>query len=377
MPPERIYLSPPDMSAADLAALTEAFQSNWIAPVGPALDAFEAEMCRQTGVRHAVGLASGTAALHLALLELGVKPGDTVFCSTLSFAASANAIRYCGAEPVFIDSEPQSWNMDPAVLEDALRKAADGGRLPAAVEVVQAYGQCADMGAIEALCAEYNVPLLEDAAEALGATYRGNVAGTFGRAGVFSFNGNKLITTSGGGMLVTNDGELAERVRYLSTQAREPGREYIHLEIGYNYRLSNLLAAIGLSQLKQLPDKIARRRAIFDRYVEELGELPGVGFMPEAAYGTCTRWLSSLRVDEAVAGVGRDTVLDSLAADNIEARPLWRPLHMQPCFADCAFYGTGVAESLFAEGVSLPSSGNLTDAQQARVVAAVKRTFVG
>ncbi len=375
MSSERIYLSPPAMSAADLSALTEAFQSNWIAPVGPALDAFEAEICRRTGARHAVGLSSGTAALHLALLEVGVKPGDTVFCSTLSFAASANAICYCGAKPVFIDSERESWNMDPAVLEQALRAAAERGKLPAAVEVVQAYGQCADMEAIEALCAQYGVPLVEDAAEALGASYRGRSAGTFGAAGVFSFNGNKLITTSGGGMLVTEDSELARRVRYLSTQAREPGREYVHHEVGYNYRLSNLLAAVGHSQLLQLDEKIARRREIFAGYVEALSDLPGVSFMPEAAHGMCTRWLTSLLVDKDKSGVDRDAVLDALEADNIEARPLWRPLHTQPCFADCEVFSTGVADALFAQGVSLPSSGNLTEAQQARVVAAIRGVF--
>ncbi|MBC2594659.1 aminotransferase class I/II-fold pyridoxal phosphate-dependent enzyme [Ruficoccus amylovorans] len=373
MSAERIYLSPPDMSEADLAALTDAFRSNWIAPVGPALAAFEAEMCRQLGVAHAVALASGTAALHLALKETGVKPGDRVFCSTMSFAASANAVVYCGAEPVFIDSERAGWNMDPALLEKALREAAASGQLPAAVEVVQAYGQCADMDAICALCDRYEVPLIEDAAEALGASYRGRAAGSFGRAGVLSFNGNKIITCSGGGMLVTDDAALAARVRYLSTQAREPGREYIHREVGYNYRLSNLLAALGLSQLNGLPQRVARRREVFNHYVKRLGALPGVTFMPEAEGGTCTRWLSSLLIDPQEAGLTSHELMDALEAENIEARPLWRPLHTQPCFAHCRSYGGEVAEELASRGLSLPSQ--LTDEQQERVCRCVERAF--
>ncbi len=373
MSAERIYLSPPDMSAADLAALTEAFHSNWIAPVGPALAAFESEMCRQTGVAHAVALASGTAALHLALKEVGVGPGDRVFCSTMSFAASANAVVYCGAEPVFIDSERAGWNMDPQRLEEALREAADSGEMPAVVEVVQAYGQCADMEAIGRLCAQYGVPLVEDAAEALGARYRNRAAGSFGRAGVLSFNGNKIITCSGGGMLLTDEPELAARVRMLATQAREPGREYVHREVGYNYRLSNLLAALGLSQLKSLPAKIERRRQVFERYRERLGVLPGVTFMPEIEGGTCTRWLSTLLIDNAAAGLTSGQLLDALEAENIEARPLWRPLHTQPCFAHCRSYGGEVAEELAATGLCLPSQ--LTPEQQERVCRCVETAF--
>jgi pyridoxal phosphate-dependent aminotransferase EpsN len=373
MSAERIYLSPPDMSEADLAALTAAFRSNWIAPVGPALAAFEAEMCRQTGVGHAVALASGTAALHLGLKEVGVGPGDRVFCSSLSFAASANAVVYCGAEPVFIDSGRSTWNMDPQRLAEALREADAAGALPAGVEVVQAYGQCADMAAIGELCTRYGVPLVEDAAEALGATYRGRAAGSFGRAAVLSFNGNKIITCSGGGMLLTDEAELAARVRYLSTQAREPGREYVHREVGYNYRLSNLLAALGLSQLQALPGKVARRREVFARYVERLGGLPGVTFMPETPGGTGTRWLSSLLIDEAAAGLTSGQLLDALEAENIEARPLWRPLHTQPCFAHCRCYGGEVAEELAATGLSLPSQ--LTEAQQDRVCRCVEKAF--
>ncbi|MGE9292820.1 MAG: DegT/DnrJ/EryC1/StrS family aminotransferase, partial [Puniceicoccales bacterium] len=340
---------------------------------GPALGAFEAEMCRQTGAAHAVALASGTAALHLALKESGVGPGDQVFCSTLSFAASANAIVYCGAEPVFIDSEASTWNMDPARLEEALEVAAKTGKLPAAVEVVQAYGQCADMDAISALCEKHGVVLIEDAAEALGATYKGRAAGTFGRASVMSFNGNKIITCSGGGMLLTDEPALADRVRYLSTQAREPGRAYLHLEVGYNYRLSNLLAALGLSQLKSLPEKVAQRRAVFERYHERLGALSGVTLMPETPGGEGTRWLSSLLIDEHAAGISSSELLDALEAENIEARPLWRPLHTQPCFAHCRVYGGAVAEGLAARGLSLPSQ--LSEAQQERVCACVEKAF--
>lgn len=373
MPPERIYLSPPAMTEADLVALTEAFRSNWIAPVGPALDAFESTLCQQAGVAHAVALASGTAALHLALQECGVKRGDRVYCATMSFVASANAVAYCGAEPVFVDSELTSWNMDPNRLAEALKAAAAEGRLPAAVEVVQAYGQCADMAAISELCQAYGVTLIEDAAEAVGATCQGRPAGSFGRAAAYSFNGNKIITTSGGGALLTNDGELAARVRYLAAQAREPGREYVHHAIGYNYRLSNLLAAIGHSQLQALPMKIARRREIFDNYVKQLEHLPGLTFMPEAPWGSCTRWLTSLLVDEKESGVTRDAMLDALEAENIEARPLWRPLHLQPVYAHCERVGGEVAEALFAQGISLPSSGNLTEEQQARVIGVIQR----
>ncbi|MEM8549840.1 MAG: aminotransferase class I/II-fold pyridoxal phosphate-dependent enzyme [Verrucomicrobiota bacterium] len=377
MKPPRIYLSPPDMSADDLSALTEAFASNWIAPVGPALDDFERLVCEATESAHAVALASGTSGLHLGLLEVGVRPGDRVFCSTLSFIASANAIAQCGAEPVFIDSERTSWNLDSEALSAALKEAAGQDRLPAAVEVVQAYGQCADMAPILALCEEYGVPLVEDAAEAVGATYQGKAAGTLGKVGVYSFNGNKIITTSGGGMLLTSDAALADHVRKLSTQAREPDREYLHRELGYNYRLSNLLAAIGYSQFKALPEKITRRRAIFERYVEQLGSLSGVSFMPEASWGQCTRWLTALLIDPEVAGVSRDEILDALEAENIEGRPLWRPLHSQPYYAQCARYGGEVAEALFAQGLCLPSSSALSETEQDRVVAVVEGVFAG
>ncbi len=371
----RIYLSPPDLGPEELQALTAAFQSNWIAPVGPYLGKFEQAVCRYVGCEHAVALSSGTAALHLAFRELGVGPGDRVFCSTLTFIASANAFIYLGAEPVFIDSERASWNMDPDLLEEALKEAAKRGQLPKAVEVVHAYGQCADIQRIRDLCQNYGVPLVEDAAEALGASYRGQAAGTFGVAGAFSFNGNKILTTSGGGMLVTNNGRLADRVRHLATQAREADAGYLHTEVGYNYRMSNLLASIGYSQVARLPDKIEERRTIFRRYQEFLGDLPGLDFMPDGAYGDSTCWLSCILLDEEEGPVSASELIASLHAANIEVRPVWRPLHRQPVFAGSTVYGGSVSEYLSRHGVCLPSSSSLTREQQDRVVERIRALF--
>ena len=376
----RIYLSSPHMGGAEISFVQEAFATNWIAPLGPHVDAFEREFAEVVGSSHAAALSSGTAALHLALKLVGVKRGDEVFCSSLTFSASANPIVYEGAVPVFIDSERLSWNMDPELLDQALQQAAARNRLPAAVIAVHLYGQSADIDAIAGLCDRYQVPLIEDAAEALGAEYWGArtreeacVPGTRGRLGIYSFNGNKIITTSGGGMLVGADKALIEKARFWATQARDTAPHYQHSEIGYNYRMSNVLAAIGRGQLKVLKSHVEKRRANFDYYVSALGDLPGVEFMPEASWGRCTRWLSCITIDPGKFGADREAVRVALAAENIETRPLWKPMHLQPVFASCRYHGRGVSDQLFAQGLCLPSGSNLNQVDIERVVRAVRR----
>lgn len=373
MPNSRIYLSPPHMSGREQAYIDEVFASNWIAPLGPQVDAFEQEFCQVVGAPYALALASGTAALHLALLEAGVGPGDEVLVSTFTFSASVNPIVYLGARPVFIDSEPDSWNMDPALLAEAVEARARRGRLPRAVVVVHLYGQSANLDPILDICRQYEIPLIEDAAEALGATYRGRAPGTFGRAGIFSFNGNKIITTSGGGMLVSADEQLIAHARKLSTQARDPAPHYQHSEIGYNYRLSNVLAAIGRAQLEVLPQRVARRRAIFAAYERGLGDLPGIGFMPEAPWGRSSRWLTVITVDPTGFGEDRETVRQALEAENIESRPAWKPMHLQPVFSCYEKVGGAVAEALFDHGLCLPSGSALGDDDLARIVQVIRQ----
>lgn len=368
----RIYLSPPHMGGDESGLVAEAFASNWIAPLGPHVDAFEEEFARLVGAPHAVALSSGTAALHLGLLLAGVCPGDEVLVSTFTFSASVNPIRYLGGIPVFIDSETTSWNMDPGILEDALRERAARGRLPRAVVVVHLYGQSADLDPIVELCGRYGVPLVEDAAEALGSSYRGRHPGVRGQSGIFSFNGNKIITTSGGGMLVTGDGDLARRARKLATQARDPAPHYQHSEIGYNYRLSNVLAAIGRGQLRVLEDRVRARRANFDAYRAALSDQAGLRFQEEAPWGRHTRWLTCLLVDGERAGVDREGIRTTLERRNIEARPLWKPMHLQPIFRDFPVMGGGVSEGLFRSGLCLPSGSGLTGAERNRVVEAVR-----
>jgi len=370
---DRIYLSPPHVFGDEQALVADAFASNWIAPLGPHVDAFEREFAACVAVPHAVALSSGTAALHLAMVLLGVGPGDTVVCPSLTFSASANPIRYQGASPVFVDCD-RTWTMDAGLLEDALKQAAASGRLPRAVIAVDLYGQCADYAAIGQLCERYGVPLVEDAAEALGATHGGRPAGGFGRIGIFSFNGNKIVTTSGGGMLVAHEKPLAEAARFLATQARDPAPHYEHSHIGYNYRMSNVLAAIGRGQLASLAERVAIRRRIFDRYVAGLGDLPGITFMPEAPYGRCTRWLTCLVIDAREFGADREAVRLALEAENIEARPVWKPMHMQPVFAGAAMFGGAVSERLFRDGLCLPSGSSLREQDQARVISAIRRT---
>ena len=370
----RIYLSPPHMSGEELELVKEAFASNWIAPLGPHVDGFENELAHFTGVAHAAALSSGTAAIHLALRLLGMQPGDEVLCSSFTFSASANPIAYEGGHPVFIDSEPASWNMDPALLAEELAACAARGRLPRAVIVVDLYGQCADYDPIVEACARYDVPVIQDSAEALGATYKGRMAGAQGRLGVFSFNGNKIITTSGGGMLVSDDARLIERARFLATQARDPAPHYQHSQIGFNYRMSNVLAGIGRGQLRALPDRIAARRRNFEHYRAALGDVPGIEFMPLAPHGSGNFWLTCVTIDPARFGASREDVRLALEARNIEARPVWKPLHLQPVFAGCRARGGEFAASIFDRGLCLPSGSSLSTADLERICALVLAT---
>jgi len=371
----RLYLSPPDVGSAEVEFVLEAFESNWVAPVGPQLDAFESEFAALVGSRHAVAVSSGTAALHLALRLAGVGPGDEVLCSTLTFIASAAPITYLGAKPVFIDSEERSWNMDPALACEVIERKAKAGRVPKALVLVHLYGQSADIAPIKACCARHDVKLIEDAAEALGASYGETCPGSHGLFGIHSFNGNKIITTSGGGMLVTGDAEAARQARFLATQARDAAPHYQHSTIGYNYRLSNICAGIGRGQLRRLASKVTRRRAHFRAYQQALGGLPGVVFQPEAPWGQSTRWLTCLTIDPAIAGRTREDLRLALEAADIESRPLWKPLHLQPVFAGAETHGGAVAERLFAHGLCLPSGSGLTDADRGRVIAAVQAVF--
>mgnify|MGYP001943604903 FL=1 len=365
------------MSGYEQQYISEAFTSNWIAPLGPNVEAFEREVADYVGVKGAVALSSGTAAIHLALRLLGVRPGDMVFCSSLTFVASANPIVYQGAEPVFIDSEPESWNMSPDALLKAFAEVEKVGKRPKAVIVVNLYGQSANFDPILNLCNRYGVPVIEDAAESLGATYRGRSSGSWGKFGIFSFNGNKIITTSGGGMLVSDDLEALDKARFWATQARDKALHYQHSEIGYNYRLSNVLAGIGRGQLKVLEDRVQARRLIFSRYYEALSDIDGITFMPEADFGRSTRWLTALTVDSKRCGVTARGIIEKLAEHNIESRPVWKPLHLQPLFKGCRYYKhddrTSVSEQLFRQGLCLPSGSNLSREDQQRVIRVIKR----
>ncbi|MCS6922868.1 MAG: DegT/DnrJ/EryC1/StrS family aminotransferase [Fimbriimonadales bacterium] len=368
-----MYLSPPHLMGNEAELLAEALQSGWIAPLGPQVDAFEREFAEAVGAPYALALSSGTAAIHLALIEAGVQAGDEVAVSTLTFAASAFPVVYLGAKPVFIDSERVSWNMDPNLLAEWLQQRARRGKLPKAIVLVHLYGQSADTEPILSLCREYDIALIEDAAEALGATYHDKSPGVFGLAGVFSFNGNKIITTSGGGMLVSHEERLIQHARKLATQAREPFPYYEHAEIGYNYRLSNLLAAVGRAQLRTLETRVQKRRWIFEQYRQRLSDLPGIDFMPEAPWGRCTRWLSIILLDERATGVSPEAVRLALEAENIESRPVWKPLHLQPVFQGCEVVGGDVAEDLFQRGLCLPSGTGMTESDVERVAEVIRR----
>ena len=365
----RIYLSPPDVGEEEKAAVLAALDSGWVAPLGPEVDGFEADIAAFCGVSNAVALSSGTAALHLGLLGLGVGPGDDVVVPTLTFAATAFAVTYLGARPVFIDSEERSWNLDPDLLGEYLAEAARAGTLPAAVVPVDVFGRTADYDRLLPLCAEYGVPVLVDAAESLGARHRDSSAGAMGAAAVFSFNGNKIITTSGGGMLVTRDAVLAARTRYLATQARLPVPWYEHEDVGFNYRMSNILAALGRAQLRRLPAIIERRRQIRDRYADRLHGVAGMVVVGDPEWGASNAWLTTLLLPED--GPGPTEVVDALRAIDVEARHLWKPMHLQPVFAGTPIVGGAVAESLFARGVCLPSGARMTDVDVDEVSSAV------
>ncbi|AOL35912.1 MULTISPECIES: DegT/DnrJ/EryC1/StrS family aminotransferase [Geobacillus] len=375
----RIFLSPPHMSGNEQKYINEAFETNWIAPLGPNVDAFEKELAEYVGSKGAAAVSSGTAAIHLALRLLNVQQGDKVFCSSLTFIASANPILYQGAEPVFIDSEPDTWNMSPLALERAMEVAKKEGKLPKAVIVVNLYGQSAKMDEILEICNHYQVPVVEDAAESLGSTYKGKKSGTFGKFGIYSFNGNKIITTSGGGMLVSDDVEALQKARFLATQARDPAPHYQHSQVGYNYRMSNIVAGIGRAQLEVLDERVKARRAIFDRYVQALGDIEGVQFMPELEGTMSNRWLTTLTIDQQALGVTPMDIINALAEENIEARPVWKPLHLQPVFGGVTYYphqeGRSVSDELFANGICLPSGSSMTIDEQNRVIDVFVKTI--
>jgi dTDP-4-amino-4,6-dideoxygalactose transaminase len=375
----QILLSTPHLSDHERGFVEEAFLTNWIAPLGPNVDGFERELAAYLGIEHAAAVSSGTAAIHLGLSLLGVGPGDTVFCSSLTFVASANPILYLGAKPVFIDSDPDTWNMSVAALSRALNDAATRNDLPKAVVVVNLYGQSADLDPILELCATHDVPVLEDAAESLGATYKGRASGTLGRIGVYSFNGNKIITTSGGGMLVSSDGDLVAKARFLSTQARDAATHYEHTQVGYNYRMSNILAGIGRGQLKVLDDRVEARRTVFQRYREGLAHIPAIQWMPEPDFGRSTHWLSACTIAPELSPVTSSDLIAALQRERIEARPIWKPMHAQPLFAGCPYYshedGFSISDRLFATGLCLPSGSNMTVEQQDRIIHQIDRAF--
>lgn len=361
----RILLSPPHLAGTELDLLSEALDSNWVAPLGPQVDAFEAELAAAAGASNALALSSGTAALHLALLVLGVGVGDEVACADLTFVATANPIRYVGAEPVFVDCDETTWTLDPALLERALVERPQ----ISAVIAVDLYGQCCDYDSIRSVCAARGVPIIQDAAEALGSSYRDAPAGGQGDIATFSFNGNKIITCSGGGAMLSNNSAWIEHARKLATQAREPVAHYEHTEVGFNYRLSNLLAAFGRAQLAALPERVATRRRINARYRELLDGVPGIAFMPEASYSRSNSWLTCVLIDASAFGADREAVRLALEEADIEARPLWKPMHLQPLYADAVIYGGNVSAGLFDRGLCLPSGSALTNEQQEAIVA--------
>ncbi len=369
---QRIYLSPPHMSGREQEFVRQAFESNFIAPLGPMVSGFENDFATLSGIPHCAAVSSGTAALHLALRLLGVTRNDVVLASSLTFIGSVSPVTFLNAEPVFIDCDETTWTMDPALLEEAVKSCCAKGRTPAAVVVTDLYGQCADYDALRAVLDRNGIPLVIDAAESVGATYRGHHAGTGGACAAFSFNGNKIITTSGGGLLAAPDAAFVDRARWLAQQARENMPYYEHKEVGYNYRMSNIVAAIGRGQLEVLSDRVARKREIFEAYQQALGDLPGISFMPEAPYGTCNRWLTVIQVDAERFGASPEEIRLALEAENIESRPVWKPMHLQPVFRECAMFGGSVSERLFANGLCLPSGTAMTEDDFLRVVRTIR-----
>lgn len=351
----------------------EAFATNWVAPLGPNVNAFENALEQRLGVNGVVSLSSGTAALHLALVTLDVRPGDVVICQSFTFAASAFPIRYCGAEPVFVDSESETWNMDPVLMEEAITDCLKAGKKPAAIVVVHLYGMPADMDRINAVAHRYDIPVIEDAAEALGSTYHGRPCGNLGAMSLLSFNGNKIITTSGGGAFASSDAGRVQQVRHLSAQAKEPVPYYLHKDIGYNFRMSNICAGIGRGQMEVLDQRIARRREVFDIYRKALGGIPGVTFLAEPPGSFSNRWLTTVLFDRSVHPAGtNERIRLFLEQSDIESRHLWKPLHQQPVFESCRFFGQGTSDRLFDTGLCLPSGSNLSDETLHQVIGQIK-----
>lgn len=366
---DKIWLSSPHMGTKEQFYVNEAFATNWIAPLGPHVNGFEQDLATYTKAKHVAALSAGTAALHLALIMLGIQPGDEVICQSMTFSASANPIAYLGAIPVFVDSEQDTWNMSPELLKKAIEDRIKLGKKPKAIIPVHLYGMPAKMDEINAIAQAYDIPVIEDAAEALGSTLNGKPMGTFGLMGILSFNGNKIITTSGGGALVSDHEDYIAKSRFLATQARDNAPHYQHSEIGYNYRMSNVCAAIGRGQMEVLDQRVAKRRANFDFYKNALQPFKGITFLDEPTGYFSNRWLSTILVDpELTGGITREKIAEVLAADNIESRPLWKPMHLQPVFAASPFYGNGTSEELFKNGLCLPSGSNLTDADLDRIV---------
>lgn len=368
----QIYMSPPHLSGREQETIADVLASGWVAPAGPHLTQFEEAVAKRTGVGHAVAVTTGTAAIHLTLRYLDLEPDDEVICPTFTFCASANPILYERATPVFIDSDRVSWNMDPNLLEEELDQCARRGRLPKAVISVDILGQSADMDAIQEAASKYEIRVIQDAAESLGGTYKGRPVGSTAWASIFSFNGNKIITTSGGGMICSNDAQLIDHARFLATQARDPLPHYEHSTLGFNYRMSNVLAAVGLAQLEVLDDRVLARRRIFEFYKERLGKLPGIDFVPEAPFAGWNCWLTAIQVDVAQFGTGPQQICELLQQQNIEARPVWKPLHRQPLYAGCRCRGGAVADHLFETALCLPSGSAMTDDDLDRVCAAVE-----
>jgi pyridoxal phosphate-dependent aminotransferase EpsN len=376
----KIMLSSPHMTGNEMKYIEEAFRSNWIAPMGPNVDKFEKELASYVGSNAAAALSSGTAAIHLALNLIGVKPGDRVFCASLTFIASANPVLYLGAEPVFIDSEEETWNMSPRALRRAFDDALAEGQLPKAVIIVNLYGQSAKMDELMSICSEYRVPVIEDAAESLGSRYKGKASGSIGKFGIFSFNGNKIITASGGGMLVSNNNTAIQKARFLSSQAKDNAPFYKHSEVGYNYRMSNVLAGIGRAQLEAIDERVETRRAVYERYENELADIPAVSFQPELEGTFSNRWLTVMLLDPSLTRVTPHRLKRALEAENVEARYVWKPLHTQKLFESAKFYPhegkQAVSEKLFKYGLCLPSGSNMTEEEQTRVIQAIRKMLV-
>jgi dTDP-4-amino-4,6-dideoxygalactose transaminase len=367
---QKIWLSSPHMSGEEMKYINEAFATNWIAPLGPNVDKFEKELAHYLSVKSCAALSSGSAAIHLALIVLGVKNGDEVLCSSFTFAASANPVVYLGATPVFIDSEPETWNMDPVLLEEAIKDRIKVGKKPKAIILVHLYGMPAKIDEIVAIAKKYNIPIIEDAAEAIGSEYNNKKCGSFGDISILSFNGNKIITTAGGGAIVSNNKDYVDQARFLSTQAADKAVHYQHSQIGYNYRLSNILAGIGLGQLEVLDSRVDSRRKNFQRYVDSLSSFEGIKFHkePSEKYKS-NRWLTTIVIDpDYCNGITREDIRLGLEKENIESRPLWKPLHIQPVFLSCPSYINDVSYNLFVSGLCLPSGSNLSDSDFKRIV---------